>query len=47
MRFARFLVIPGILLSLSSCGLVKGLEDEIRVVFEYNNKIIFEDCYTI
>ena len=46
MRFARFLVIPGILLSLSSCGLVKGLEDEIRIVFEYNNEIIFEDTAT-
>ena len=40
MKSARFLFIPLSLLTLSSCGFVKGMEHELNIVFEYNGEII-------
>ena len=47
MRFKKkFLVLPIALMTLSSCGMLQGLEEEITVVFEYNNEIIYSDYTT-
>lgn len=47
MKFKKkFLVLPLIALSLSSCQLVKGLEDKLTITFVYNNQIISSDYTT-
>lgn len=47
MRFKKkFLVLPIALMTLSSCEMLQGLEEEITVVFEYNNEIIYSDYTT-
>lgn len=47
MKFKKkFLLLPIALMSLSSCSLLQGFEDEVNVVFEYNNEIIYSDYTT-
>ena len=47
MRFKKkVLVLPIALMTLSSCEMLQGLEEEITVVFEYNNEIIYSDYTT-
>lgn len=40
MKTKKLLFVPLTLLTLSSCSLVKGLEHDLNVVFEYNGEII-------
>ena len=47
MKFKKkFLILPIALMTLSSCEMLQGLEEEINVVFEYNNEIIYSDYAT-
>ena len=47
MKFKKkFLLLPIALMSLSSCSLLQGFEEEVNVVFEYNNEIIYSDYTT-
>lgn len=40
MKFKKALILPLLSITLSGCGLVKGMEKELTVVFEYNGNIL-------
>lgn len=47
MKFKKkLLLVPIALMSLTSCELMQGFEDEITIVFEYNGNIIYSDYAT-
>ncbi len=40
MKFKKTLILPLLSIALSGCGLIKGMEKELTVVFEYNGNIL-------